>query len=247
METRFINDHDVAYYRALVADKFGDCEDDDWWHAFDRYDINVTLTDSGDAWKATLYLCNEQMNDTLTDRWQSLGIIKHKQKGKSMETTNEIIEQPKSLHSDLLRIGQLEKTVEGLRARIDRDVARFDEFVKNVDAFLKGMVEEYNLEETDLVYRENLKEWVDRDVLTNYFMSEVTYRVEVTITKTLEVTVKHPSDVGDIDVEDMLEAEFGSVDGDEDAVSDYLDDDQRFEITDISTWSRDVEVEAKAK
>ena len=164
-----------------------------------------------------------------------------------METVNETVPEQKSLHADLLRIGALERQVEGLRARIDRDVANFNRFTKDVDAFLQGVAYNHDLEEDDLTYKENLKEWVDRDVLTNPFMSEVTYRVTVATTKVLEITVKHPSSVGDVDIEDMLEEELGHVDGDEDALSDYLDDDQRFEINDVSVWSNDVEIEAKAK
>lgn len=247
METQLVQENTAAYLRHLASQKFGDSQDDDWWHGFHGYDVNVWYEESTGAFKATLYRYDSQRGETLTDQWQSLGIIKYKQKGNEMEIVNETEPQQMSLHQALLRINALEKGNEGLRARIDRDVANFDAFVKDVDAFLSGVVEEYGLEANDSIYTENLKQWVDRDVLSDWFVSEVTYRVAVTITKTLEVTVKHPSNVGDIDVEDMLEAEFGSVDGDEDAVSDYLDDDRRFEITDISTWSTDVEVEAKAR
>lgn len=242
METRFINDHDVAYYRALVADKFGDCEDDDWWHAFDRYDINVTLTDSGDAWKATLYLCNEQMNDTLTDRWQSLGVIKYKQKGKSMETINETSSEQMNLHQALLRINALEKTNEVLRSRIDRDIDRFDEFVKHVDAFLKGVVEEYDLEATDSLYTENLKQWVDRDVLTDHFVEEHTYEVCCTSDKRFIVTVSHAKGMPASDVEDMLQQAFYDAEGDEHQVDDELS--SGVEITDVSVLQDSFDVDA---
>ena len=246
METKFVADHDLPYYRALAAERFGDIDDDDWWCTFAGYDVNVWYEESTGAFKATLYRYDKERG-TLTDRWQSLGIIKHKQKGKEMETISQQDMGSEGLHADRLRIASLEKTIEGLRSRIDRDVRNFDAFTKSVDTFLQGMVEEYDLEETDLVYRENLKEWVDRDVLTNPFTSEVTYKVTVNITKVLEIMVKHPCDVGDVDVEDMLEDELGKVDGDEDALSDYLDDDRKFEVTCISTWSTDIEVEAQAK
>ena len=246
METKFVADHDLPYYRALAAERFGDIDDDDWWCTFAGYDVNVWYEESTGAFKATLYRYDKERG-TLTDRWQSLGIIKHKQKGKDMETISQQETESKSLHADLLRIGALERQVEGLRARIDRDVANFDRFTRDVNGFLNRMVDEYDLEETDSAYSAYLKEWVDRDVLTNPFRSEVTYKVTVNATKVLEIRVKHPSNVGDIDVEDMLENELGEVDGDEDSLSDYLDDDHLFEITDISIYSRDVEIEAQAK
>lgn len=244
METQFVLDHDLPYYRAMAAERFGDIDEDDWWCTFAGYDVNVWYEESTGAFKATLYRYDKERG-TLTDRWQSLGIIKHKQKGNNMETTNETIEQPKSLHSDLLRIGHLERTIEGLRARIDRDVANFDRFTKDVDAFLQGVAYNHDLEEDDLTYKENLKEWVDRGVLTNPFMSEVTYRVKVMIEKIYDVTVKHPSATGDIDIEDMLEQAFGDADGDPDEVDEDLG--ESCEITEISKWATDIEVEAKAK
>lgn len=241
METRFVADHDLPYYRALAAERFGDIDEDDWWCTFAGYDVNVWFEESTGAFKATLYRYDKERG-TLTDRWQSLGIIKHKQKGKEMETISQ-----QSLPDDVQHIKFLRKVNEMLRADVEQGEKRFDEFKKDVNAFVRAIVEDYDLEEEDLTYRQNLKEWVDRGVLTNPFTSEVNYRVTVNITKVFDIMVKHPANIGDIDVEDMLEDELGKVDGDTDALSDYLDDDQRFEVTDISTWSTDVEVEARAK
>lgn len=245
METQLVQENTAAYLRHLASQKFGDSQDDDWWHGFHGYDVNVWYEESTGAFKATLYRYDSQRGETLTDQWQSLGIIKYKQKGNEMEIVNETEPQQMSLHQALLRINALEKGNEGLRARIDRDVANFDAFVKDVDAFLKGVVEEYGLEANDPIYTENLKQWVDRDILTNHFMSEVTYRVEINLRRVVDVTVKHPSEMGDIDIEYMLEQAFGSADGDPDQVDEDLGD--SCEITDISSWSTDVEVEANAR
>lgn len=242
METQLVQENTAAYLRHLASQKFGDSEDDDWWHGFHGYDVNVWYEESTGAFKATLYRYDSQQGETLTDQWQSLGIIKYKQKGNEMEIVNETEPQQMSLHQALLRINALEKGNEGLRARIDREVTRFGEFAKHVDAFLKGVVEEYDLEATDSIYTENLKQWVDRDVLTDHFLEEHTYEVCCTSDKRFIVTVSHAKGMPASDVEDMLQQAFYDAEGDEHQVDDELSG--GVEITDISVLQDSFDVDA---
>lgn len=121
---------------------------------------------------------------------------------------------------------------------------QFTDFASDVSAFVAKLAEDEVIEQGD-DYTSIIQKWLDKDIIDDPFVSEVSYKVTVRIERTFEVLVKHPTKIGDVDIEYKLVDAFERANGDHDCVEDDLGDD--CEIQDISTYDEDVEVEAKAR
>ena len=139
--------------------------------------------------------------------------------------------------------------IDGLMRRLDK--AEFDrriyenkkeQYTRVVTIFadfLSALVDEDAIDEDSEAYKQHASLLVEDGTLEDPFTTESEHRIEVVITYTYDVTVKHPRNKSEKDVYVLLGQALEEADGDRDNLGDDIG--EGCEVQDISVWNHEVE------